>query len=118
LEVPRVKIEQYGFGRIVIDGQAYRADLIVLPDRVIEDWWRMEGHRLNPEDLDDVFEARPDCLVVGTGAMGMMKVPDETAAAIEARGIRLVVHRTAKAVKSFDKLRETGRVVGAFHLTC
>jgi hypothetical protein len=42
------KIDSYKFGRIVIDGQAYSRDVIILPDRVIRDWWRDSGHILHP----------------------------------------------------------------------
>jgi hypothetical protein len=111
-------IDEYSFGRIKIDGVVYRSDLLILPDRVVEDWWRMKGHRLAEEDLEEVFGCRPSCLVVGTGAMGVMKVPEETAAVIEARGITLVAHPTAKAVKAFNRLAKQGNIAGAFHLTC
>jgi hypothetical protein len=32
------KIDSYEFGRIVIDGREYRADVIILPERVVADW--------------------------------------------------------------------------------
>ena len=73
------QIESYQFGRIVIDGQAYTADLILLPDRILDGWWRQEGHVLHPADLDAVFDAGPDLLIVGQGAYGRMRVADETA---------------------------------------
>ena len=31
-------IDDYRFGRIVIDGRAYTSDLILLPHRVVENW--------------------------------------------------------------------------------
>jgi hypothetical protein len=113
-----VKIDAYSFGRIEIGGETYRADLIVLPGRIVPDWWRMQGHVLHEEDLEEVFAASVTCLVVGTGAQGVMKVPAETARAIEARGIRLIAKPTAEAVKAFNRLQDGGRVAGAFHLTC
>jgi hypothetical protein len=48
------RLEGYSFGRLTVDGQEHRHDLIVLPDRVVGDWWRREGHSLAMEDLDGV----------------------------------------------------------------
>ena len=64
------RIEGYRFGRVVIDGDEQTRDVIVLPDRVLMDWWRADGHRLVLADLDDVVEELPEHLVVGTGAYG------------------------------------------------
>jgi hypothetical protein len=38
-------IKHYQFGRIVVDGQEERRDLIILPDRVVRNWWRRDGLR-------------------------------------------------------------------------
>ncbi|MCJ7660536.1 MAG: MTH938/NDUFAF3 family protein, partial [Anaerolineales bacterium] len=81
------KIDSYRFGRIVIDGQAYNQDVIVLPDQVIRDWWRGSGHVLNPNDLRYVIEASPEVLVVGQGSVSRMQVLDETKQALEEAGI-------------------------------
>ena len=68
-------IEHYEFGRIVVDGQEERRDLIILPDRVVRNWWRQDGHALILEDLDEVVDDLPEHLVIGTGAHGQMR-PD------------------------------------------
>ena len=112
------EVQEYRFGRMVVDGETHTKDLILLPDRVVGNWWRKEGHRLLPEDLKEVFEARPEVLVVGTGAYGMMKVPEETRRAVEEAGIELRVARTGEAWRLYNRLREKRRTAGAFHLTC
>jgi hypothetical protein len=43
-------------------------DLIVLPNPVVSDWWRREGHSLAMEDLDEVLDELPERLVLGVGA--------------------------------------------------
>jgi hypothetical protein len=45
------RLEDYSFGRIVVDGEEQTRDLIVLPHRVLTNWWRREGHSLAVEDL-------------------------------------------------------------------
>src|SRR5439155_5489531 len=37
------RLERYSFGRILVDGQEHTRDVIVLPGRVVGDWWRREG---------------------------------------------------------------------------
>ena len=112
-------IDEYQFGRMVVDGKAYRKDLILLPDGVRAEWWREEGHSLSRTDLEDVFEAKPEVLVVGTGAQGVMGVPPEARRLLEEAGIRVIIERTGAAVGRYNALAAGGtRVAGAFHLTC
>jgi hypothetical protein len=112
-------IDSYEFGRIVVDGNAYSNDLILLPHDVVPDWWRRHGHSLMENDLEEVFAAGPDLLVIGTGAFGRMNVPPATWEAIERAGIESVVEKTGSAVQSYNRFVDEGRhVAGAFHLTC
>jgi hypothetical protein len=112
-------IEQYAFGKIVIDGQTYTRDLVLTRDRVWEGWWREQGHRLSLTDLEDAFEADPAVLIVGTGAMARMRVPAETSQEIERRGIELHVLPTGEAWALYNELEAGERkVVAALHLTC
>jgi hypothetical protein len=34
------QVDDYSFGRIVIDGQEEHADVILLPNRTVSHWWR------------------------------------------------------------------------------
>ena len=112
-------IESYTFGKIVIDGQVYERDILIGGDRVWDGWWREEGHRLSIVDLEQAFAMEPQVLVVGTGTLGLMRVPDETRNEIERRGIELHVLRTTKAHELYSRFESEGRkVVGAFHLSC
>jgi hypothetical protein len=112
------RIERYSFGKITIDGETYRADVIVLPERVIPDWWRRAGHSLAMDDLRDVIARRPRVLVVGTGDTGAVDIPDETRLALEGRGIELIAEPTAQAVETYNRLSPSGDVAAGFHLTC
>ena len=112
------EIEDYQFGQMVVGGKRHTRDLILLPDRVVANWWREEGHRLGVEDLREVLDAAPKVLVVGTGAYGRMEVPERTRRALEAAGIELQAARTEEAWRLYNDLRERQRTAGAFHLTC
>lgn len=114
-----MNIDDYRFGRIVIEGKSYTSDVIVFPDRVRDGWWRNEGHELCPADLWEVVQEKPEVLVVGTGQSGLMRVLPETGEYLEQQGIQLIVQRTAEACQTFNRLCRSGqRVVAALHLTC
>lgn len=111
-----MRIEDYSFGKILIDGKVYTNDVIIFADRVLSPWWRKEGHLLQMEDLGDVVSANPEHLVIGKGFSGVMEVPEELIARLEGMGIKVSVARTTKAVDIFNSLE--GKKVAAFHLTC
>lgn len=115
---PMPHIESYSFGKITIDGQEYTADLLILPKGLRPNWRRKQSHRLTSDDLRDVVAAKPGVLVIGTGNLGLMKVPDETLQHLEAQGIRVIVARTAAACKRYNELAPEGNVAAALHLTC
>lgn len=112
------KIDSYRFGHIVIDGQAYSRDVIILPNRVISDWWRGSGHTLHPDDLLLVFEASPKVLVVGQGSVSRMQVLDETKQALKEAGIELFSLPTKEACQKYNTVRTQCAAVAALHLTC
>jgi hypothetical protein len=53
------RIDHYDFGRIVVDGREETKDLIVLPGRVVRNWWRRDGRGLVLDDLVDVLDELP-----------------------------------------------------------
>lgn len=112
-----MKIEDYNFGEMLIDGKIYKKDLIILPDRIIENWIRDEGHFLKEEDLFEVFENRINYLIIGTGAYGLMKVSLDLIKKIESLGIKYYILNTFDAVRKFNEIEDNLKA-GAFHLTC
>ena len=114
-------IDSYEFGIILVNGKKYTNDLIILPEKILDGWWRKEGHELHVEDLKEIFkqEPKPEVLVVGTGYYGLVKISPKVENALKAQGIELVAQPTREACQTFNKLLNANRrVVGAFHLTC
>jgi hypothetical protein len=115
-------IEHYEFGRIKIDGQVYTDDVIVSPDGVDDSWWRGKGHELCCADLEPVWQARPDILLIGTGARGVLAVLPEAHKEMQRKCDQVHVLQTDEAVERYNQLaeKEEGRrrVVAALHLTC
>ena len=114
-----LKVESYGFGRIRVDGKTYHEDLIILPDRVLESWRRARGHELRLDDLKEVLGADIDCLVIGTGYYGMVKVLNEVAEYFEKKGVEVVIKPSREACEAYNERVDAGkRVALALHLTC
>jgi hypothetical protein len=111
------RIEGYRFGRVVVDGEEQNRDVIVLPDRVVTNWWRADGRRLVPADLDDVLKELPTHLVVGTGAHVQMQPASETLDQLRARGVEVQALPRDEAVRRYGEL-DPRRTAAALHLTC
>lgn len=113
-----MKIDKYRFGRIVIDGKKYTNDIIVFHDHVSSGWWRSNGHKLQREDLDEILAAKPTTLIVGCGAIGALRIPEETRRFLADNNVRLIDLRSGAACKEYNNHSSDPGVVGAFHLTC
>jgi hypothetical protein len=112
-----MRIESYSFGRIVINGESYTKDVIILPDRVFSPWWRKEGHLLQWEDLEEVVKDPPEVLIIGQGYSGVMQVPEGLVKRLEAMGIKVYKGRTTEMVELFNRT-SAAKKVAALHLTC
>jgi len=114
-----MKIDNYSFGEIKIDGISYAADLIIYPDRVADKWWRKEGHLLRLDDLKEVWPYKPEILIVGQGLPGLMKVDVAVVEYCTNNNINLISLPTADAVIKYNELiRKKPLVIAALHLTC
>jgi hypothetical protein len=110
-------IDTYSFGSITIDGKNYEHDVIVSASGV-KSWWRATSHNVGINDLDPILEEKPKLVIFGTGASGIMKVPSESSDYLGKEGIKVVIKKTADAVREYNLRQSEPGVVGAFHLTC
>jgi len=113
----KLRIEGYRFGEIIIDGEKYTHDVIIFPERVTS-WWRKTGHAVEVADIGAVMAARPEMLIIGTGAYGAVRVSPEVETFLSSRGVKLIAAPTAEACDQYNRLREKHRLVAAVHLTC
>ncbi len=124
-------IDNYQFGKIVIEGKEFRSDLIIYSNRVKSDWWRKKGHQLCLEDISEVIESKPEMIIFGTGAMNRMQILPETEKYLHSQGIKLIALPTEKAVETYNRLISEGEksglrscsggvvnIVICLHLTC
>jgi hypothetical protein len=114
-----MRIEKYSFGSITINGKVYTKDVIIFSNKVFSPWWREEGHSLSLKDLKEAIDAKPSLLIIGTGAYGVMNIPDETLKILEEKNINTVYAKTGEAVKIYnEKLQENKNIIACLHLTC
>ena len=112
-------IEEFSFGKIVIDGVDYTSDIKVIRKKVVPNWWRKKGHRVASDDIQDIMKEKPDILVLGKGQPGQMTATKELRNILSNNSIELVEESTPEAVKTFNRLVQEGKNVAAgFHLTC
>jgi hypothetical protein len=114
------RIEGYSPGHVVVDGVEHTRDVIVLPNRVIGEWWRRDGHSLVVEDLDEVLDELPERLVVGCGYAGHLHPSDAVTDELRRRGTEVETLRTEDAVARYQELADDNpaAVAAALHLTC
>jgi hypothetical protein len=110
-------LEGYRFGRLVVDGTEETKDVIVLPGRVVRNWWRIEGHALQMEDLEGVADDLPDRLIVGTGADQRMRPDPDVLHWLQGRGVEVEVLPSDQAVRRYGELDPATTAI-ALHLTC
>ncbi|MDP9023550.1 MAG: MTH938/NDUFAF3 family protein [Actinomycetota bacterium] len=115
-----MRIDDYEYGRVVIDGREERNDVILVDGTLHANWWRDEGHRLQVEDLQPVLDAEPDLLVVGTGTAGNMRPASDLDGQLRSHGIELEAMPSPQAVRRYNEVARAGDrdVALAIHLTC
>ena len=107
-------IDSYNFGSITIDDQKFTKDIIIFPDHINSNWRRKTGHLLTEADITEILDYKPELLIIGTGANGLMKVDDK----VKNLGMELIIKKTADAVKEYNRVCKDKKVVTALHLTC
>jgi hypothetical protein len=114
------RIESYTPGHVVVDGVELNRDVIVLPNRVLSNWWRRDGHSLVIEDLEEVLDELPERLIVGCGHSSRLQPDPSVIEALARRGVKVEALPTADAVDRFEELeaRDPDVVAAALHLTC
>ena len=114
-----MKIDSYSFGSLVINGKTFRDDLIILPDgKILEKWWRKQGHQLTMDDLQELIDSSPEIIVVGTGVSGRVIPAKRLEADLAKLSIELIALPNEKAIDVFNQLASEKRIGGGFHLTC
>jgi hypothetical protein len=118
-EMKAMRIENFSFGSLVINGKKYTSDLMIYPDGRVEDsWWRKSGHKLSSEDIIRLIESKPEVIVAGQGMSGLMRPERDLGNLLEQIGITFIAAPNEEAVQRFNELSSKKKIGACFHLTC
>ena len=110
-------IDSYEFGKIIVEGQPYTEDIIIIEGKVYPNWWRAQGHFLQKIDLSPILERKIHTLIIGTGYSGVMRIGNDVREYCKENGIKLIELKSTEAVEKYNELEGEG-VAAGIHLTC
>jgi hypothetical protein len=112
-------IDACSFGVIVIDGTKYTSDLLIYPDgRIVEPWRRKSGHILSSDDIRELIESEPECIIAGTGVSGQVRPEKTLEKILHQKGIMFIAAPNHDAMSRYNEISHKKRVGACFHLTC
>ena len=103
-------IRSYAPGAITINQRIFTANLLVMPDRIIENWAPQGLAGLGEEDFRQIADLAPELVLLGTGGKLIFPKPVCTAPLVVAQ-IGLEVMGTAAACRTYNILMSEGRRV-------
>jgi uncharacterized protein len=103
-------ITGYGDGWVAVNTQRYERSLIVLPERVIEDWDATDFDSLTVAHFERIAELKPEVVLLGTGKTHRFIHPRLTAP-LTAIGVSVECMDTAAACRTYNILMAEGRHV-------
>jgi hypothetical protein len=116
-----MRIDQFTFGSIRIEGVTYDHDVVIDRGRVRErkkkpskPFRRAFGH--TPLSIEEKIPWGCRCLVVGTGADGALPVMDEVKREAVHRGVELVTVPTGEAIRALQANPKDANAI--LHVTC
>ena len=110
-------IEHYEFDRYSIAGKTYTGDITIINGEV--GTWDRDDHLLYVDNVEELVDANPEYIIIGTGAFGALNVPNDVQTYIEGEKIKLIMAKTGKACEEFNRLSRQGKKVAAIlHGTC
>jgi hypothetical protein len=111
-------IDSYTFGKFVIRGREYNSNVILI-GKTVKPARHLPNHELSLNDFTEIVEHKPDYCVIGTGASGVMPVPEDIKEFIESNGIKVIIEKTGDACETYNSLLKEGKkAAGFFHNTC
>lgn len=102
----------YDSGYVAVNHKRYQSSLIVLPDRIVEDWPPHSFESLAAPHFEALLEFNPEIVLLGTGSALRFPHPRLTQALIQAR-IGVEVMDTPAACRTYNILAGEGRKVAA-----
>lgn len=97
---------------IRVNDDDYATSIALSPEALLGDWRDIAIADLTEQDFADVLAAKPEIVLLGTGASNVFP-PRELMFAFARRGVGFEVMDTAAAARTFNVLANEGRRVAA-----
>ncbi|MBW2992635.1 hypothetical protein KY345_05450 [Candidatus Woesearchaeota archaeon] len=111
-------IDSYTFGTFIIDGKKFDSNVKIIQDKASK-YRYFENHIIELNDFVDLVDKKPEYIIIGTGASGVVNVPDEIKEYIEKAGIKLIIEKTGDACNTYnDLIKKNKKVCALMHNTC
>jgi len=111
-------IDSYTFGKFTIKGKTYDSNVILI-NETVKTARHLPNHELSLNDFNEMIDAKPDYIIIGTGASGVMPVPDEIKKFIKDKSIKLIIQKTEEACQTYNTmLKEKSKIAAFLHNTC
>ena len=117
IENKDMAITYYAFGKMVVDGMTYSNELQILPNGKVKKWSPGDPHYILPTDIEEIVNSGIHTIIIGTGDVGNVGVPEETLNFLNSKGITVHELNTHKAVELFNNSPKE-KLGAVFHLNC
>ena len=109
---PGYAIHAYGEGVVVVNERHFQRSLVLLPDRLIDDWRPQTFAELSDADFAGLAQLHPDIVLLGTGSRQRFPAPMLYRELIGA-GVGIEIMDTPAACRTYTILMSEGRRVAA-----
>ena len=118
-----VRIDNFKFGSIVLDGKKYARDVFLFPDGSVKKrkggFWKFGSHAIKKKEIEELTETSPDVLIIGTGTDSVAKLTDDAEAYLKESEVEAVIVSSWEAVEKLNQLAGEGKRAAALvHITC
>jgi hypothetical protein len=117
-----MKIEEYSFGTIRINGNVYSKDLWLINGKIDKRDKNIAkdkfgtSHKICAKELKKIVTKKTKRVIIGSGASGLVTLTEKASKFLEDRDVKLKIYKTSDPVLKKIELCEDDS--GIIHLTC
>ncbi len=117
------RIDNTSFGSVTIEGMIFDHDVFInLKGDVNKRKKKLSkkhygtSHIISLEEAKYIYEEGTEKILIGSGQTGMVRLSDESSEFFDQKKCNVFIIPIGVAVEKWNK--ETGSVIGLFHITC
>jgi polyphosphate kinase 2 (PPK2 family) len=110
------QIQEFEYGKVVIDNQVFENDVFVRTDGSIAEWKRGKEHEITVADIEPGLEHKPSTIIFGIGTIGNVVLTPEAIDRLKQAKIKVISHKTEKAIDTYRHISSKDEVMAFFHI--